>query len=271
MHSRAAVPGGLDACRSSVPVRSTPHPRFMESTLINKYEALDLVTRHWDVWPSGSFLSDLPDPDAKDLLMLGELRRYRPGATLIRQGDTGDFLLLLIDGTVKVFTDQEMGGRVLQAVRAGGDVVGEFAYLDKGPRTATVEVSRRACEAVYVPFDRLDEFVRDRPAIRDRLTVTLGAKNRAQLRRRADGPSCPPLVKMARVLLELIEPYGRDTSDGRILDVGISQQELGTHIHVTRNKANSVLRKLVREGVIAIRRQAIVLLDERRLRELARI
>ncbi len=64
-------------------------------------------------------------------LALGE-RRHAAGATLIHQGETGDWFGIVVDGEVEVHVD----GRHVNLLRAG-DSFGEIALLRDGVRTAT--------------------------------------------------------------------------------------------------------------------------------------
>ncbi len=55
------------------------------------------------------------------------------GRVLMREGDPGHELFVIISGTVKI----ERDGREI-ARRGSGDFLGEIALVDRGPRTATV-------------------------------------------------------------------------------------------------------------------------------------
>ena len=55
------------------------------------------------------------------------------GRELVREGETGDELFILIDGTARVIR----GGRIVDQL-GPGDFFGELALLDPAPRNATV-------------------------------------------------------------------------------------------------------------------------------------
>lgn len=65
--------------------------------------------------------------------MLTEEVDVPAGKVLIRQGDLGDDLMILVSGRVGVERD---GARVNEL--GPGDFFGEIALIDHGPRTATV-------------------------------------------------------------------------------------------------------------------------------------
>jgi CRP/FNR family transcriptional regulator, cyclic AMP receptor protein len=64
---------------------------------------------------------------------LAKIRRFHDGAVMMRAGDAGDAMYVLLDGraTVRVSRGRGVGIEM-------GAFVGELALLDDGPRTATV-------------------------------------------------------------------------------------------------------------------------------------
>ena len=64
---------------------------------------------------------------------VARIRRFHDGAVLMRAGDAGDAMYVLLDGraTVRVPRRGEIGLEM-------GAFVGELSLLDDGPRTATV-------------------------------------------------------------------------------------------------------------------------------------
>lgn len=105
--------------------------------------------------------------------MLTEEVELPAGRVLMRQGERGQEMIVVIEGTVRV----ERDGRVI-AERGAGEVLGEMALLDGGPRTATctlltagrlLVVGRREFEAV------MEEF----PEVRMRILETLAGRLRS--------------------------------------------------------------------------------------------
>ncbi len=85
-----------------------------------------------------TFGSLLGPPQWSALIRSGVARTFPPGAELLRQGAVGGYLFVLVQGRVRVTYHRPDGTQMLAAIRGSGDLVGEFAAQDGGPRSATV-------------------------------------------------------------------------------------------------------------------------------------
>jgi CRP-like cAMP-binding protein len=86
-------------------------------------------------WVKGKLMSTL-GLDAKlidRVRATGKPASYEAGQELIREGDVDERLFFIESGAVEA----RQGGKVIRRVEAG-DVVGEIAFLDRRPRTASV-------------------------------------------------------------------------------------------------------------------------------------
>jgi CRP-like cAMP-binding protein len=79
-----------------------------------------------------------------------DIRTLAAGETLVRQGEPGDDLFLLLDGLLHVDVD----GKVV-AELAPGAILGERALLEGGVRTSTL-IAATAVKVAVAAHDRLD-------------------------------------------------------------------------------------------------------------------
>src|SRR4051794_19891664 len=86
----------------------------------------------------GEFLALLNAEEVADLREAGRPRRWERGATVMGEGDTSDWVLVLTSGRVKVSSHTASGTEVVLAVRGPGALVGDMSALDGHPRSATV-------------------------------------------------------------------------------------------------------------------------------------
>lgn len=64
-------------------------------------------------------------------------RRYTDGEVVMRQGDPGDCLFVVQDGTVEIILERG-GSEFLLRLAGRNEILGEMAVFDGGPRSATV-------------------------------------------------------------------------------------------------------------------------------------
>lgn len=81
--------------------------------------------------------SSLPPELLEPILDAGVERVYEEGEAIMRTGEAGDAMVLVLEGTAMI----ERAGRKVPV--APGELVGEIAVLDGGPRTATVVAESR--------------------------------------------------------------------------------------------------------------------------------
>jgi flavin reductase (DIM6/NTAB) family NADH-FMN oxidoreductase RutF len=82
--------------------------------------------------------SSLPPELLQPILDAGVERVYEDGEAIMRAGESGEAMALVLEGSATI----ERGGRKIPV--APGELVGEIAVLDGGPRTATVLAMGRA-------------------------------------------------------------------------------------------------------------------------------
>ena len=64
-------------------------------------------------------------------------RVYQDGAIIIRQGEVGECMYVIQEGTVEVFIEKD-GQEIQIATRKAGDFIGEMAIFERDVRVATV-------------------------------------------------------------------------------------------------------------------------------------
>jgi CRP/FNR family transcriptional regulator, cyclic AMP receptor protein len=204
-----------------------------------------------DQWPPNSFLSMLPDAERAALLRAGTSVRFVDDEILVIQGDVGDFLYVLTDGKVKVLVAAESGAETMLAIRARGDLVGEFALLDAKPRTATARAigpvtARRVSRADYT------EFAAAHPAVTGLIFKYVLGKVRASTGRLAAERTWGAKGLLAQKLYGLATEYG-EPGQGGVVRVPITQAELGQLAGVAVSTTERVLKEFRDRGIIATR------------------
>jgi diguanylate cyclase (GGDEF)-like protein len=110
----------------------------------------------------------MSDRLAGDLSPLGEEFSLPGGTLLWREGDPGDHVVFLLDGTLEVTHEPPEGERLVLRTMYPGAVVGELAALDGQARSATVR-ARSAARVLRIPAGRFRDFIRARPDVLEEL------------------------------------------------------------------------------------------------------
>lgn len=112
---------------------------------------------------------------------------FADGEVIIRQGESGDYMLVIQEGRVEII-DEADGKEIRLAIRNEGEFIGEMAMFNREVRSATV---RAIGEARVLTIDRknLMSRINDDPSLAFRLIQTLSHRVRelsvevAQLKR----------------------------------------------------------------------------------------
>lgn len=130
-------------------------------------------------------LADLNDAQLEHLLDFMELQRVAQWSVVVRQGDPGDAMFLILSGELRART--LMGDReTILATFGPGDFFGDMSLFDHGPRSADV-VANADSTVLRISVAAFDRLTREAPALATpflRATAkTLAARIRADNKR----------------------------------------------------------------------------------------
>jgi CRP/FNR family cyclic AMP-dependent transcriptional regulator len=211
-----------------------------------------------DILRASPAFGGLDDQSLKALEVLCVNRRFQAGQTVFRQGETGTALFGVISGKIRVSVSSEDGQELHLNLIEPGEIVGEIAFIDGGPRTATgTAAAATTCFTIArAPFFKvLDR----RPQISRHLLNLLCERVRWTSRLVADSAFLSVPDRMLTRLRDLA-PSGDRLPDGR-LRVRISQQELADYLGVSRQVVNGYLRRWQAAGRVSLGRGSITLTD----------
>lgn len=216
-------------------------------------------------WTPKTFLGGLPNDIRDDLMSRMVKRRFPAGRTLLREGDHGTHVELLISGFVKV-TTVAGGTEVLLGIRMPGEIIGEIGALTGQPRTATVTTCGVVIAGV-IAHGEFEAFLRRHPEISAHVTATVAQQLGWSNRRRIDFGAYPADVRLARLLADIADMCGIWQPDGGILiGVPLSQSELATMVAVGDATVQKALHHLRARGLIYTGYRRLTVIDIAALR-----
>ncbi len=217
-------------------------------------------------WAPGSLLAYLSEAQQQIVLKLGYARQYHTGDALLSQGDPSNFVIIIVDGYVKISAVTDDGAESLLAIRAAGDIIGEFAAMDGLPRSATA----RAADAVVarvVTKPELDRCLRDNPDIAHALNQAITAKLRMATQRRVDFRR-DTKARLAQALIELYYGSPGKRREGKVT-VLVTQSELAGLVGASEPAVHKAIRALRDAGAIGTGYGQLIIHDIRTVRQIA--
>lgn len=228
---------------ASVPERRTPEEALRTSVL---FGGLDAEMRG-------------------QILAQAVARAYPRGSTLLRRGDPGTGMVLLLEGRVRIGVTSEDGREVTLGILGPGDALGEMALLDGEERSADA-VALEACSVLLLERGRFLRLLRETPDIALRLLVVLTERLRRANSAIEDIALMSLEGRLARLLTRLGDQYGREHAAGIRIELKLSQKDLSTLVGGSREKVNRRLRLWEDEGTISKDKGYLVLRRPERLR-----
>ena len=115
-------------------------------------------------------LQSLSDEESRRLSERLHIRVFATGETVVRQGDPGGSLFIVLQGGLKVSIDETQVGTL-----AGGEIFGEMALLTGEKRKATVTAATEA-HLVEILKEDIEPVIRSNPDLLDRLSAILARR-----------------------------------------------------------------------------------------------
>ncbi|MES2878023.1 MAG: cyclic nucleotide-binding domain-containing protein [Pseudomonadota bacterium] len=118
---------------------------------------------------------------------IGRLERFMDFATvaanrdLIRQEEYGNFMVVLLSGSIAIDRVQPWGERFRLAEAVPGEIMGEMSLLDSGMRFSAC-TTLQTCEVAILSAETMDEMVGVDPALAASLIALLARKLSLRLR-----------------------------------------------------------------------------------------
>ena len=120
--------------------------------------------------------SRLPDEDLACLAEVMEEKNFPAGTVILREGDSGDEMFLLLEGTVDILKTTLFGEPYVTASLKDSYhcSFGEMALIDEGTRSATVR-AKTDCRTLALSAEEFQRFCREYPSIGVELLMAVSA------------------------------------------------------------------------------------------------
>jgi CRP-like cAMP-binding protein len=206
------------------------------------------------VFRSHPFFRGLDDRIFERLMPHALTRKVKKGTMLFRKGDVGTNLYAVCAGAVRVSAPSDQGKDAVFNLIVPGEIFGEIAFLDGGPRTADAVMIASGELMVIEDFLPL---LHDYPELALRLLGLLCGRLRRTSEQVEDIVFLGLKARLAKALLYLYEHSSSDP----LKELKVTQREISQLIGASRESANKQLRSWQRQKWIRLERGGLTLLS----------
>ncbi len=134
-----------------------------------------------NVWLNDKYMSHLDQASIGNLARFFDFAHVAGNRDVIRQDEYGNFMIVLLKGTIAVDRVQPWGERLRLAETRAGEILGEMSLLDSGIRFSTCS-SLDECEMAVLSAEGMDEMMDADPKLAASLIALLARKLSLRLR-----------------------------------------------------------------------------------------
>jgi CRP/FNR family cyclic AMP-dependent transcriptional regulator len=196
------------------------------------------------------------------------LSNHAAGAVIFLKGDPGNSMIAVVRGRVKICAHSSEGKELILNIIERGGLFGEIALFDGEPRTADA-IALEDTDLLSLERSKVQPFFKENPDLALRLLAVVCKRFRETSEHLEDSLFREAPSRLARCLLRLSRAFGKNVDGGTLLDIKLSQQQIGNYVGVSRETVNKQLGEWQRDGLIAINSSVITLRNKAALEDVA--
>lgn len=200
--------------------------------------------------------SDMTDQELRLLAESGSRRKY-PGKTMVfQEGESGEVLLVILSGKVKVLLLGKNGEEFILTMLGPGNFFGEMSILEAAPRSATV-MTVEPCEFLLLWQKDLEGLIKKHPIILVKVLKHLSQRLRKSTELIRSLVMFDIYGRVGRCLLDLPETRSGRASGQFLVPNRPSFQELAKMVGCSRETLSRAIKALKDNGCISVTRNTI--------------
>ena len=133
------------------------------------------------LWSKDKYMAHLDQDAVRRMENFFEFAQVPPNRDLIRQDEYGNFMIVLLSGTIAVDRLQPWGEQLRLAETRPGDILGEMSLLDSGIRFSAC-TTLTDCEVAVLSAEAMDDMMGKDPQLAASLVALLARKLSLRLR-----------------------------------------------------------------------------------------
>jgi len=217
-----------------------------------------------DVLRRAPLFAALDDEQAAELRASMTETTLARGESLFHEGDPGDRLYVIVDGKVKLHRASADGRENMLQVVGPGEMIGELALFDPGPRSATATALTEV-KLLGLGHGDLQPWLSARPEVAMALLRAISRRLRRTNDVMSDLVFADVPGRVAKALLDLSRRFGVQSEEGIHVVHDLTQEELAQLVGASRETVNKALADFAQRGWLRLEARAVILMDVERL------
>ncbi|WP_114360628.1 MULTISPECIES: Crp/Fnr family transcriptional regulator [Rhodopseudomonas] len=242
----------LQAAKSAADSTSTLGP-----ARVGTGRSLLLTESHQPTAGPPSLIDRLSLRERELVLRQGRRKVLNRGQTLFSQGARHDGIFLIESGRIRVFYTSPQGREITLAYWHIGNFVGGPEVFDTGVHQWSGVAATNAA-VVHLPGRELRSLVAEVPNLAIGLIEGLSFKGKCYSALAQMLGTRSITQRLAHLLLQLVDLYGVDDADGKVIAVAFTHADIAHLVGATRQWVTISLRRMQEKRIVQTRRSQIV-------------
>ena len=204
--------------------------------------------------------SSLTDEELLHISSKVILREFKKNEVILYEQDTNEFMYIILSGKVKVIQTTEDGKEIILATHKSNELFGEISLIDGKTSPATVLATEDSLIAIISKKD-FYFLLSNQSKVLEKLLHILCSRLRESWKRIhiLNFNNASQRIKM--LFLMLSYDNGKKTSEGVILNMRLTHQNIADMVGLTRETVTRIIDKWRNNGEIKVLKNKLILLS----------
>ncbi|RKL67856.1 Crp/Fnr family transcriptional regulator [Salipaludibacillus neizhouensis] len=212
------------------------------------------------------FFDQLSEENKELLLQKGTKKKISANTILFSEGDQPDYIYLVQSGMVRLSKMTIDGKEFSLHLKQSGELVGEVGLFNMMAISVTATVEK---DAELVRFDRvtLEKLFEENGQIAVAFMKWFATHTQSTQSKFRDLILCGKKGGLYSTLIRFTNSYGEEHSQGILIKVQLTNQDIAQYIGTTREGVNRLMNELKKENIICYDGTYIIIRDIKFLKD----
>jgi CRP-like cAMP-binding protein len=205
-------------------------------------------------------LADLEESELEFLASAAFARHFDSGEMIFTEGDACEGLYVVESGMVKIFTTAASGREQVLTLDGPGASIAELPVFDGGNYPASA-AAHQPSELLFIRKKDIRALCLEHPEVALKVLRVVSARLRLLVAMVEELSFTTVHHRLANYLLREARARGKSTARGMEFTLGISNQELASHVGTVRELVSRNLSRLQAAGLIKLDGRRVIVPD----------